>query len=147
MRIIQIFPTFAYGDAIGNHTLSFHFQFQKRGIENEIYAEHIVERLKKYAMHEGFCVPLVEAMIFNVAVLAYIRSTIAETLGKDGIVHNLTDSIETGKLMNDILTDLEERQEIKKNQQKELKRFDEEKMTDQLLGFINKNRLLRIRNG
>ena len=49
MKIVQILPTFSCGDAIGNHTLSLHFQFQKRGIESEIYAERIAERLKQYA--------------------------------------------------------------------------------------------------
>ena len=49
MKIVQILPTFSSGDAIGNHTLSLHYQFQKRGIESEIYAERIAERLKHYA--------------------------------------------------------------------------------------------------
>lgn len=36
--------------------------------------------------HEGFCVPLIEAMYFDVPVLAYKSSAIPETLGKAGIM-------------------------------------------------------------
>jgi len=36
--------------------------------------------------HEGFCVPLIEAMWFDVPVLAYKSSAIPETLGKAGIM-------------------------------------------------------------
>lgn len=38
--------------------------------------------------HEGFGVPLVEAMWFNVPVLAYKSSAIPETLGKAGLIFN-----------------------------------------------------------
>ena len=88
-----------------------------------------------------------ESMIFGVPVLAYNSSAIAETLGTGGIVHTLTDSSQTAELMNGILTDLNKQQEIKENQRKELKRFDEEKMTEHLLEFINKNKLPGDENG
>ena len=36
--------------------------------------------------HEGFCLPLIEAMWFDIPVLAYKSSAIPETLGKAGIM-------------------------------------------------------------
>ena len=36
--------------------------------------------------HEGFCVPLVEAMVFNIPILAYRAAAVPETLGNAGIV-------------------------------------------------------------
>jgi glycosyltransferase involved in cell wall biosynthesis len=36
--------------------------------------------------HEGFCVPLVEAMWFDIPVLAYKCSAIPETLGSTGVM-------------------------------------------------------------
>src|SRR5207249_9245654 len=36
--------------------------------------------------HEGFCVPLVEAMWFDIPVLAYRSSAVAETLGSAGVM-------------------------------------------------------------
>lgn len=38
--------------------------------------------------HEGFCVPLVEAMWFDVPILAYKSSAIPETLGEAGLMFN-----------------------------------------------------------
>jgi glycosyltransferase involved in cell wall biosynthesis len=38
--------------------------------------------------HEGFCVPLVESMWFDIPVLAYKSSAVPETLGKAGILFN-----------------------------------------------------------
>lgn len=38
--------------------------------------------------HEGFCVPLVEAMWFDVPILAYRSSAIPETLGAGGLMFN-----------------------------------------------------------
>jgi len=36
--------------------------------------------------HEGFCIPLVEAMWFDIPVLAYKSSAVPETLGEAGIM-------------------------------------------------------------
>ena len=36
--------------------------------------------------HEGFCVPLIEAMVFNTPVLAYRAAAVPETLGGAGVV-------------------------------------------------------------
>ena len=38
--------------------------------------------------HEGFCVPLVEAMWFNIPILAYKSSAVPETLGQAGLIFN-----------------------------------------------------------
>jgi len=43
--------------------------------------------------HEGFCVPLIEAMWFDVPVLAYKSSAIPETLGKSGIMFTKKDDL------------------------------------------------------
>src|SRR5205823_1788108 len=38
--------------------------------------------------HEGFCVPLVEAMRFEVPIVAYGRTAVRDTLGETGILWN-----------------------------------------------------------
>lgn len=43
--------------------------------------------------HEGFCVPLVEAMWFDVPILAYKSSAVPETLGKAGLMFNTKDDL------------------------------------------------------
>lgn len=43
--------------------------------------------------HEGFCVPLVEAMWFDVPILAYKSSAIPETLGAAGLMFNTKEDL------------------------------------------------------
>jgi glycosyltransferase involved in cell wall biosynthesis len=38
--------------------------------------------------HEGFCVPLVEAMWFDIPILAYKNAAVPETLGEAGLIFN-----------------------------------------------------------
>lgn len=86
-------------------------------------------------------------MIFSVPVLAYGSSAIPETLGTGGIVHTSDDSRKTAEFMNSLLTDPQKLQKIKENQRKELTRFNEERMTTQLLEFIDKRGLPGNENG
>jgi glycosyltransferase involved in cell wall biosynthesis len=43
--------------------------------------------------HEGFCVPLIEAMWFDVPVLAYKSSAVPETLGEAGLMFTTKDDM------------------------------------------------------
>lgn len=43
--------------------------------------------------HEGFCVPLVEAMWFDVPILAYKSTAVPETLGEAGLMFNSKDHL------------------------------------------------------
>lgn len=43
--------------------------------------------------HEGFGVPLVEAMWFDIPVLAYKSSAIPETLGEAGLIFNTKEDL------------------------------------------------------
>ena len=65
--------------------------------------------------HEGFCVPLVEAMIFNIPILAYRAAAVPETLGNAGIVleernpayvATMIKNVVDNKPLKDILGDL-----------------------------------------
>jgi glycosyltransferase involved in cell wall biosynthesis len=55
--------------------------------------------------HEGFCVPLVEAMWFDVPVLAYRSSAVPETLGTAGLMFTQKKSIELGALAHLLVED------------------------------------------
>lgn len=43
--------------------------------------------------HEGFCVPLVEAMWFDIPILAYKSTAVPETLGQAGLMVNCKDNL------------------------------------------------------
>lgn len=88
--------------------------------------------------HEGFCVPLVESMFFEVPILAYNSSAIKDTLGNSGIIINKKDYFLISELMNFILSDENIKKEIIKKQNKRLEDFQLEKIEKQLLEFIKR---------
>lgn len=55
--------------------------------------------------HEGFCVPLLEAMHFGVPVIAYDSCAVGETLADGGILLNHKNPAEIAELMNVVLED------------------------------------------
>jgi glycosyltransferase involved in cell wall biosynthesis len=55
--------------------------------------------------HEGFCVPLVEAMAMNVPIAAYASSAIPETVGRAGIVWDERRPELLAESMNSIVND------------------------------------------
>jgi len=55
--------------------------------------------------HEGFMVPLLESMLFEVPILALARAAIPETLGGAGCLFDDTDPERVAALVNTLLTD------------------------------------------
>lgn len=88
--------------------------------------------------HEGFCVPLVESMFFEIPILAYNSSAIKYTLGNSGVIVNKKDYFLISELMNFILSDENVKKEIIKKQNKRLEDFKLEKVEKQLLEFIKR---------
>ncbi len=55
--------------------------------------------------HEGFCVPLLEAMHFGVPVLAYDSTAVGETLGQGGLLLGRKAPAETAELVHRVVND------------------------------------------
>lgn len=88
--------------------------------------------------HEGFCVPLIEAMCFDVPVLARDTTAIAGTLGGSGMLLADNDPFVAAEMMNRILTDDVLREKIIANQRKRLRDFDNRIVKEQFLRIIEK---------
>ena len=73
--------------------------------------------------HEGFCVPLVESMYFNIPILAYNSSAIKETLGGSGILVNKKNYLMIAELINQIIENKELKEQIIQNQKKQLNNY------------------------
>lgn len=73
--------------------------------------------------HEGFCVPLVEAMYFKKPILAYESTAVPETLGGGGVLMQEKDPKVGALLAERILNDNALYMQIIENQQKRLKDF------------------------
>ena len=118
------------------------------GVRNVIFTGHIKfdEILACYRLadlflcqseHEGFCVPLVEAMSFGIPVVAYDSSAIAETLGGSGFLLKEKAPAETAAVMHRILTDPELRQAILANEQDRLADFQYEKVREAFWEYMD----------
>ncbi len=62
--------------------------------------------------HEGFCVPLIEALYFKLPVIAYNATAIPETIGDGGILMNKKDPLYLGILMHQLLNDSKQKSNL-----------------------------------
>jgi L-malate glycosyltransferase len=87
--------------------------------------------------HEGFCVPLLEAMRAGISILAYDSSGIPYTLGSSGILIKKKNYREIAELIQIIIEDNELRNRIVERQKKRLSDFSRDIVTKKLLDIIN----------
>ena len=77
--------------------------------------------------HEGFCVPLLEAMYFHVPVLAYDSSAVGETMGDGGVLLHEKNPQKMALWMKEMLENTELRKDIINRQERRMKVFEYEK--------------------
>ena len=82
--------------------------------------------------HEGFCVPLIEAMLFDVPVMAYNSTAIPYTLGGSGVLLEEKNPIFVAKVMQRVLEDKRLKEQVVKGQQERLRDFSYERIYAQL---------------
>lgn len=99
---------------------------------------HLADLFLCMSEHEGFCVPIVEAMYFDVPVIARDTSAIAWTLGGSGMLLSDNDPVVAAEMMNRVLTDEPLKEKILKNQRIRLADFDNKKVKKQFLEIIEK---------
>ena len=81
--------------------------------------------------HEGFCVPLVEAMFFRKPIVAYNSSAIPYTLGGTGWLLDTKRPLEVAGAINYIIVHPEVRQKIIEGQVKRLQDFSYERIYEE----------------
>ena len=80
--------------------------------------------------HEGFCVPLVEAMCFEVPIVAFNSCAIPDTLGESGILLEDKSPAEAAASIDRVVSDAALRGEIITGQNRRLKDFSYEKVSN-----------------
>lgn len=94
--------------------------------------------------HEGFCVPLVESMFFEVPVIAYNTSAIDDTLGGSGILLDDNDPVFAAGVIDRLVNDSKLRKHVIEKQNERLRDFSYEKISEAfekyLKDFIGKRR-------
>lgn len=119
------------------------------GVENVILPGHIKfdEILAYYHLadvflcmscHEGFCVPIIEAMYFNIPIVARNTTAIPYTLGEGGVLVDDNDPVIIAKLVEKIVSNKEFRDEIVKSQNEHLQKFSTESVEKHLIKVLQK---------
>lgn len=104
-------------------------------VRNVIFSGHVNSRelLAYYRLadvflcmseHEGFCIPLLEAMHFHVPVIAYRSSAVPETLGGASVVVNEKRPELVAEMIHEVIANRALRDSIIGRQNSRLKEFD-----------------------
>ena len=86
--------------------------------------------------HEGFCVPLVEAMAADVPVLAYAAAAVPDTLAGAGVQFAPKDLEQTAELLGALAFDDELRAAVIAGQRRRLADFGDARITRELTGLL-----------
>lgn len=82
--------------------------------------------------HEGFCVPLIEAMAADVPVLAYAAGAVPETLGGAGVLFSPKDLEFAAEMMGMLVYDRQVREAVIAGQRRRLADFAPERIEQRL---------------
>jgi glycosyltransferase involved in cell wall biosynthesis len=88
--------------------------------------------------HEGFAVPLVESMAFDLPVLAYNSTAIPYTLDGAGLTFTDKDPARVGELMDVIRSDEKVRSALVTSQRERLEHFSPEAVRETLRGALGR---------
>jgi glycosyltransferase involved in cell wall biosynthesis len=87
--------------------------------------------------HEGFCVPLVEAMAADVPVLAYAAGAVPETLGGAGVLFAPKDLEFAAEMLGTLVYDRPVREAVIEGQRRRLADFAPERIEARLMEVIS----------
>jgi glycosyltransferase involved in cell wall biosynthesis len=86
--------------------------------------------------HEGFCVPLVEAMAMDVPIMAYASTAVPETLGGAGVVFEPKDMEYAAELLGQLAFDPVMRERVISGQRQRLRAFSDERIRERLREIV-----------
>ena len=86
--------------------------------------------------HEGFCVPLIEAMWFDIPIVALRRAAVTETLGDSGIGLNSLHPALIAESAHAVLSNDDLRSSVCAAQQLRLKHFASDRTEPQIIEFL-----------
>jgi len=86
--------------------------------------------------HEGFCVPLLEAMQYDIPVVAYASSAVPETMDGAGVLLHTKDPLKVARVVDALIRDNSFRRDVLTMQRKRIRRAREENPEALLLGAL-----------
>ncbi|MCC8050007.1 MAG: glycosyltransferase family 4 protein [Clostridiales bacterium] len=142
----RLFLVGSYG-GLENYYLRLREYTERLGVEDVYFTGHISfdEILAYYHLadvflclseHEGFCIPLVEAMYFDIPIVAYIGTGVADTLSGVGVGLCTKDPLEVAGVMNRLVTNNEWKKQVIAGQKMRLKNFGYETVSQSFLKHL-----------
>jgi len=104
--------------------------------ELAIYYQHSAVYIS-LSEHEGFCVPLVEAMAADVPVLAYAAAAVPDTLGGAGVQFAPKDLEVAAELLGELAFDDGVRERVIAGQRRRLLDFGDDRIARELASLVN----------
>jgi glycosyltransferase involved in cell wall biosynthesis len=87
--------------------------------------------------HEGFGLPFIESLVFDLPVVAYKCTAVPHTLGNAGILIDTNDRVDLiGELIQAVVTDEDLRQHLIRGQGQQLKEYKEMNLEAILMRLI-----------
>nr|WP_300816407.1 glycosyltransferase [uncultured Acetatifactor sp.] len=122
---------------------------EELGVRNVILTGHVPnEELEAYyavsdlflcmSEHEGFCMPLIEAMGRGIPVLAYAAAAVPETMGNAGILLESKEEEAVCRHINHIFQDNHYRENLIKGEQERVAQVNIDRYRDKLFALIHK---------
>lgn len=116
-----------------NHGLSEHVLFKGSATQAELIAFYqLADLFLCTSEHEGFCIPLVEAIHFHLPVLAYDAGAIAETLDGAGVLYREKNVAQVSEMMHRMTTDSALRSAVIAKQDARLNRYQDQELEELL---------------
>lgn len=94
--------------------------------------------------HEGFCVPLIEAMYFDIPIIAYKSTAIPYVLGDAGIIVENKEPMHIANIIDRIIKSKELKNELISKQRKRLNKFTYEQTSEIFLNYLTK--VMKVNN-
>jgi glycosyltransferase involved in cell wall biosynthesis len=86
--------------------------------------------------HEGFCVPLLEAMNFDVPIMAYKSTGVPYTMADAGILFNKKDYIQIAEMIDALISNRDFKEKVVKKQRSRLQDFNKKMVESKLIEVI-----------
>ena len=94
MKIVQLLPTIAYGDAVSNDAIALKYAIRQMGYWTNIYAENIDPRLSRgvaTSIKKMPCLSKRDIIIYHLSTGTMLNYSLGELIGKKIIIyHNIT---------------------------------------------------------
>lgn len=97
---------------------------------------HLADLFLCLSEHEGFCVPLLEAMYHGIPILAYDSTGVTSTLGDAGMLLGKKDFAVIAELADLLLRDRELRRRVTCRQRERLRDFDRKTIAARFKGYL-----------